>query len=192
MQKVTQSGASFGQEALSHLDSLYGYAMSLCRQPAEAEDLVQETFVRAVKKFDELPPDSHLKAWLCAILRNAWLNQVRHSRSGPLILDLDAGDQCEELSRHSPGNDPYDCYVAQAQHRDLRAAIEGLPVLLREVILLREFECMSYQDISQIVGIPLGTVMSRLGRAREKLRQALMQWDNHAAGPAAKTRKASR
>jgi RNA polymerase sigma factor (sigma-70 family) len=81
----------FGTAAIEHLDALYGYALALTRDRASAEDLVQETYLRAVRAFGTLVPDSNLEAWLFAIMRNAWLNQVRHERTGPQFVGLDQG-----------------------------------------------------------------------------------------------------
>ena len=86
MTKSDTVSASFSQAALEHLDALYGYAMTLTHNKTEAEDLVQETYLRAVRAFGQLMPDSNLKSWLFAIMRNVWLNQLRHARSGVLPL----------------------------------------------------------------------------------------------------------
>ena len=81
------STATFSQAALEHLDALYGYALTLTRDQSAAEDLVQETYVRAVRAFGQLVPNSNLKSWLFVIMRNAWLNQLRHTRSGPRFVE---------------------------------------------------------------------------------------------------------
>jgi RNA polymerase sigma-70 factor, ECF subfamily len=155
-----------------HLDSLYGYAMALCRNRAEAEDLVQETCLRALRGVDGLRSVDHSKSWLFTILRNAWLNQLRHRRVTPEILDLDSEEsRTKEPADEAP--DPYSIYVAQGEHKQVQAAIERLPVDLREIIMLREYEELSYKEIAEVLGCPIGTVMSRLARARSRLRQRL-------------------
>src|ERR687892_927996 len=99
------SKAEFSQAALEHIDALYGYAMTLTRDTTEAEDLVQETYMRAARGVNRLDSNANLKGWLFVIMRNAWLNQVRHKNAGPLFVDLDANDQSVELSE--TGNNPH-------------------------------------------------------------------------------------
>lgn len=167
------SNAIFSRAALEHIDALYGFAMMLTRNEAEAQDLVQETYLRAVRAFGSLMPDSNLKSWMFAIMRNVWLNQLRHTRSGPRFVELDAeeADRAQWLDRVA--NDPHAVYVSKLEREEVRAAIERLPLPYREVIVLRDLEGFSYQQIASILECPAGTVMSRLGRAREKLRRLL-------------------
>jgi RNA polymerase sigma-70 factor (ECF subfamily) len=162
--------------ALEHLDGLYGYAMTLTRNKAEAEDLVQEAYLRAMRAFDRLRPDSNVKSWLFTILRNVHLNQIRHRQSGPPIVDME--DQFSDLpdTASSSELDPLGNYLATLKRQDVHRAIESLPSDYREVIILREFEDLSYQQIAEVLDRPIGTVMSRLGRAREKLKRVLEHW----------------
>jgi len=180
---VTAAGqrADFGQVALGYLDGLYGYAMSLCHNQAEAEDLTQETYLRAVRALGRLAPDSNLKSWLFAIMRNIWLNQVRHAQSGPQFVEID--DEGEQSVQVKSSEDLHAEYVNKVERARVRTAVDSLPPLYREVILLREFEGLSYQEIAGILDCPAGTVMSRLGRAREKLRLMLSSWRAGAAPP---------
>ena len=173
MSKADGTPATFSQAALEHLDALYGYALTLTRDQTEAEDLVQETYLRAVRAFGQLLPDSNLKSWLFVIMRNAWLNQLRHKRSGPRFVGLD--DEIETLEHLStkPAEDPHVVYLRKLEQWEVRQAIESLPTQYREIVLLRDIEGFSYQQISGMLGCPAGTVMSRLGRAREKLRRLL-------------------
>jgi len=175
------SHSSFAQNALAYLDGLYRYALALTQRNADAEDLVQETYLRAVRCFSQLAPDSNLKSWMYAILRNAWLNEVRHASSGPRIVDLDDDQDVYGATQVASGDDPYAEYVSTAAREDVRAAVASLPPAHREVIVLREYEGLSYQEIAEILGIPPGTVMSRVGRARDRLRVALSQWDGRVA-----------
>ena len=168
---------SFSQAALGHLDALYGFAMVLTRDPTEAQDLVQETYLRAVRAFGRLMPDSNLKGWLFAIMRNVWLNQVRHKHSGPAFVEWD-GQEEHGNGTGVFGTDPYSLYVTKLEREELLTAIEKLPRTCREIILLREVEGFSYQQISEILGCPAGTVMSRLSGAREKLRRMLAGLQN--------------
>ena len=97
---------SFSQAALEHLDALYGFAITLTRNQTEAEDLVQETYLRAVRAFGRLLPDSNLKGWMFAIMRNTWLNQIRHLRSGPHFVELDAEEEDHSEWLGHLANDP--------------------------------------------------------------------------------------
>ena len=159
---------------IEHLDGLYSYALVLSRNHAEAEDLVQETYVRAIQAMGRLRPDSNMKSWLFTILRNIWLNQLRKWRNGPQLVENEAGDDVAN-SVVDPSRDSHDLYVSKVETEQVRAAIQQLPVDFREVILLREYEDLSYMEIASVLGCPIGTVMSRLGRARTKLRTLLSE-----------------
>jgi RNA polymerase sigma-70 factor (ECF subfamily) len=165
--------ASFSQVAIEQIDALYGYALTLTRNPTEAEDLVQETYLRAVRASVEVAPNGNLKGWLFVILRNAWLNQIRHMKNGPLFIELDgeSGEAPAWLADRS--HDPYVLYLRKLDREEIRQAIESLPTLQREIVVLRDIEGFSYQEIATLLGCPAGTVMSRLGRARDKLRRIL-------------------
>ena len=163
---------------LVHMDGLYSYAMVLTRNPAEAADLVQETYLRALKAQDSLRPDGNLKSWLFTILRNIWLNQVRHERVAPRIIELETGEGIVELAVET-AKDPHAQYVSKIEQEQVRQAILQLPEEFREVVILREYEDLSYQEIANVLNCPAGTVMSRLARARSKLR-ALLEVDREA------------
>jgi RNA polymerase sigma-70 factor (ECF subfamily) len=158
--------------SIEYLDGLYSYALLLTRNYAEAEDLVQETYVRAIQAIGRLRPESNMKGWLFTILRNAWLNHLRELRHGPqmVCIEVDNGvaDRVVE-----PSTDSHDLYVNKLEAEQVRAAIRELPVDFREIILLREYEDLSYQEIASAMDCPVGTVMSRLARARAKLRELL-------------------
>ena len=179
MSQHSQYEAALAQKALTYLDGLYTYAMTLCHSRCEAEDLVQETYVRAVRAFSQLSPDSNLKSWLYTILRNTWLNQLRHNQHGPRIVDL-SDEEGSDPAAQTTGSDPYAAYLSQTECDEVRSAVDQLPCQYREVIVLREFEGLTYHEIAGVLGIPAGTVMSRLGRARDRLRQALSQWNPNA------------
>ena len=173
MGEANNRNAILSVAALEHIDALYGFAMTLTRDRTEAEDLVQETYLRAVPAFGRLTPDSNLKSWLFAIMRNAWINQLRHSHSGPKFVELDAEEEDRAQWFDPLANDPHVVFVKKLERQEVRAAIESLPNLYSEIIVLREIEGFSYQQIASILGCPAGTVMSRLGRARAKLRELL-------------------
>ncbi|HYM00859.1 MAG TPA: sigma-70 family RNA polymerase sigma factor [Blastocatellia bacterium] len=176
MSEVNPEAAQFSQAALEYLDSLYGFALALTHNRTEAQDLVQETYLRAVRAFGRLIPDSNLKGWLFAIMRNVWLNQIRHIRSGPEFVDIDQ-EQCNNGACFDGLTaDPQALLLRKIEREHVRDAIESLPQLYREVVVLRDIEGFTYQQIASIVGCPAGTVMSRLARAREKLRLLLGDW----------------
>jgi RNA polymerase sigma-70 factor, ECF subfamily len=167
--KATAGTDTIGSE---YVDGLYSYALVLTRNYAEAEDLVQETYVRAIPAVGRLRPDSNVKAWLFRILRNIWLNQLRKRRSDPEVVPSDTeGGSLDNLAGRGRGSD--EIYESMLMVEKVRAAIAQLPLEFREVILLREFEELSYQEIASLLQCPTGTVMSRLARARSKLRVLL-------------------
>src|SRR6266853_2442432 len=155
-----------------YIDGLFGYAMVLTRNPAEATDLVQETYVRALKAKESLHANSNVKSWLFTILRNIWLNQLRHERSAPQIVELEAHEGIADVAIET-SKDPHAQYVSKIEQETVRNAIQQLPAEFREIIVLREHEELSYQEIAAMLECPAGTVMSRLARARSKLRLML-------------------
>jgi RNA polymerase sigma-70 factor (ECF subfamily) len=159
---------------IEYLDGLYSYARILTRNHAEAEDLVQETYVRAMQAMGRLRAESNIKGWLFTILRNIWFNQLRKRRNGPQMVEIDVGDGVAN-SIAEPSKDAHDLYVSKIEAEQVRAAIQELPVEFREIVLLREYEGLSYLEIASVLNCPVGTVMSRLGRARTKLRGLLSE-----------------
>lgn len=168
---------AFGQEALEHLDALFGYAMALTRDATEAEDLVQETYLRAGSAGHRPDANGNLKGWLFVIMRNAWLNQVRHKNNGPRFVELESGEQSvvDEAQEN-----PHVVYLRKLERKQVREAIESLPDAYREIVVLRDIEGFTYQEIATVLHCPAGTVMSRLGRARGKLRRLLAGWRTRA------------
>ena len=156
-----------------YLDGLYSYAFVLSRNRTNAEDLVQETCLRALRAIGRLRPDSNIKSWLFTILRNIWLNELRQSRAVPEAFD---GDVAEDRANESADTekDPYGIYISNIECELVRQAIQQLPLEFREIVLLREYEELSYEEIASLLNCPLGTVMSRLARARSRLRDLLM------------------
>jgi RNA polymerase sigma-70 factor, ECF subfamily len=165
--------SSPGIDLREYLDGLYSYAMVLSRNPTEAEDLVQETCLRALGAINRLRPDSNIKSWLFTILRNIWLNQLRQRKIAPDTIDVDAEERPENWVV-DPSKDPYAAFVSNLEREQVQQAIEQLPLEFREVILLREYEELSYEQIAAMLACPVGTVMSRLARARSKLRDLLL------------------
>lgn len=165
------SNLVFVAATLEHIDALYGYAMTLARDRTEAEDLVQETYLRAVRAANQPEPQENLKAWLFVIMRNTWLNIVRHKHHGLRIFEFD--DEHAAGVATDKTYDPHVVYLRKLEQEQVREAIGKLPDAYREIIVLRDIEGFSYQEIATVLNCPAGTVMSRLGRARGKLRETL-------------------
>lgn len=181
------TASTFEAYGLEYLDGLYRYALALTRHRAEAEDLVQETYVRAIEAYSRLREDSNIKAWLFTILRNQWLNELRRRRRGPQFVE---GDGEAYIIDGLRGNFP-DAQTELEGEEDairVRTAIGKLPPEFQEVLILREFEELSYLEIASVLNCPMGTVMSRLGRARVKLRALLSTVDWQSRGVVKETR----
>jgi RNA polymerase sigma-70 factor (ECF subfamily) len=166
---IPGNNAGFGQAAMEHIDSLYGYALTLTRDATDAEDLVQETYVRAASATNRPDVDSNLKGWLFVIMRNAWLNQLRHNKNGPRFVELELGEPATGEAQENP----HVVYLRKLERQQVREAIQSLPHAYREIVVLRDIEGFTYQEIATVLNCPAGTVMSRLGRARGKLRKML-------------------
>ena len=160
--------AAFEQLALPLFASLYNHAFWLTRDPAEAEDLVQETFTKALRAFDSFQPDTNFKAWIFRILRNTFLT-TRTGIAAARTVFLE--DHPDTLAASGPT--PEDILLRLDNQAALHAALEQLQPPLREALLLCDVEEIKYKDIAIILDVPIGTVMSRISRARSTLRQLL-------------------
>jgi len=152
-------------------DSLYNFAHWLTQNREEAEDLVQETYAKALKGFGSFQPGTNFRAWIFRILRNTFLTSrtgLAATRTVPLEAEDDE-EQTVAVSRETPES----ILLEQAGQQQVQAALEQVPVIFREVLLLCDVEEMSYQEIADTLGVPIGTVMSRLYRARKALRAVL-------------------
>ena len=158
---------------LDYLDDLYAYALFLTRNPNEAEDLVQDTYVRAIKSLASLNSRIKVKSWLIVILRNVWINQLRKKRTTPIMVEIDQAEELPE-SNEGPSKNPYEHLLRKKEGEQVRAALQRLSLPLREIIVLREYQELSYEEIAGTLVCPVGTVMSRLARARSKLRTLLL------------------
>lgn len=156
----------------AEMTRLYSYAMALTHNPWEAQDLVQETCVRAISAIGTLRNDSNVSAWLIKILKNIWLNQLRATRSRPRIVELDGDDSAIYVAAET-SPDALARYVSKLEQQQLREAIQRLEGKARDIIVMREYEELSYQQIACTLNCPVGTVMSRLARARGKLKAQL-------------------
>jgi RNA polymerase sigma factor (sigma-70 family) len=160
---------SFEEVVLPHLDAAFNYARWLTKNDADAEDVVQDAYVRALRYFSSLRGED-ARAWLLTIVRNTWYG--RFPRRAGQDAATDADDNPE--NRADRGPDPEAQMIQQQTVEQVRRALETLPADFREMLVLRELEGLSYKEIAAIVGIPIGTVMSRLARARERLADVLV------------------
>jgi RNA polymerase sigma-70 factor, ECF subfamily len=154
----------FEEIVLPHVDAAFNYARWLTKNEADAEDVVQDACVRAMRFFSSLR-DDNARGWLFAIVRNTWYSRVTRRRKLTETTSLD--DARDEPSDEAL--DPEERLLQQHTVDRVRRALEQLPADFREVIVLREIEGLSYKEIAAVVRVPIGTVMSRLARARERL-----------------------
>jgi RNA polymerase sigma factor (sigma-70 family) len=170
MASATTRSADFEQLALPLFASLYNHAFWLTRNQAEAEDLVQETFSKALRAFDTFQPGTNFKAWIFRILRNTFLTtRTGIATSRTVFLE----DHPDTLDTIAAGSTPEDTLIRLDNQATLHAALEQLQPQLREALLLCDVEEIKYKDIAVILDVPIGTVMSRISRARRTLRQLL-------------------
>jgi len=169
MPSATTSSETFEQLALPLFASLYNHAFWLTRNQAEAEDLVQETFFKALRAFDSFQPDTNFKAWIFRILRNTFLT----TRTGIAISRTVFLEDHPDILDTASGPTPEYTLIRLDNQAALHTALEQLQPPLREVLLLCDVEEIKYKDIAVILDLPIGTVMSRISRARRTLRQLL-------------------
>jgi len=167
----------FEAQALPHLDAAYNLARWLTRSPAEADDVVQEAMLRAFRAFDDLR-GKDAKPWLLTIVRNCFLTSTRAGRDRKIIPLPDREGEADDAFVDASAN-PEQAAIRADQRRKLNQLIGSLPEEFREVLVLREMEDLSYQAIAQVTAVPIGTVMSRLARARAMLKA---QWERDVEG----------
>jgi RNA polymerase sigma-70 factor (ECF subfamily) len=161
----------FEMQALPHLDAAYNFACWLTRSPADADDIVQEAMLRAWRGFDGFR-GTDMKPWLLAIVRNCFAT-ARRARRHVSLTDAAAGGEAPEFADNAP--DPEALALRAGESRALNTLIGTIPQEFREVLVLREMEDLSYRDIARITGAPIGTIMSRLSRARALLKQRWLE-----------------
>ena len=162
--------ARFAASVLPHLDAAYNLARWLVRDAHDAQDVVQDALVRALRHFDGFRGGDP-RPWLLAIVRNAAFAWLGARRPGDVEVPDDELDAA--LADGAPPSDPESLAIRRAERREIDAAIAALPIAFREAVVLRELEELSYRDIARITDVPIGTVMSRLSRARHLLAVAL-------------------
>lgn len=174
---VAATADTFEQDALSYLDALYRTGLRMTRSPADAEDLVQETYIRAFRHRDQFTPGTNLKAWLFRILTNTFINAYRRKATQPETTELDGVEESTLYRQMAQGpasssSEPEREVVDSIVDSEVTEALEELPERFRTVVLL-DVEGFSYREIAEMLDIPIGTVMSRLHRARRSLQKRL-------------------
>jgi RNA polymerase sigma-70 factor (ECF subfamily) len=174
--------ANFADDAMQYTKQLYAAAMRMTRNPADAEDLVQETFLKAYRAYDSFTAGTNLKAWLYRILTNTYINKYRKASRRPDEVDLGnvedlylyrriGSEESVEAARTTE-----DRVLDGLVESDIKKAVEALPENFRIPVLLADLEGLSYQEIADILDIPIGTVMSRLHRGRKAMQKALWEY----------------
>src|SRR5919199_757287 len=172
MAEPTTAGRSFDAEALPHLDALYRVALRLTGDPSQAEDLVQDTMLKAYRSWRQYRPGTNAKGWLLTILRNTFINDYRRRRLEPVAMDLEAIEP-RALYRAVEQSDPEGAFFSQIVDAKVLEAVDALPPEFREVLVLSDMEGMRYAEIAEALQVPVGTVKSRLFRARRPLQSDL-------------------
>ncbi len=169
---------AFEKEAMPHMDALYGYAMHLSRNAADAEDLVQETYIKALKNFHRYKQGTNCRAWMFRIMTNTFFNLQRARKRRPKV-EADALPDIElQVAEHHQGSGIYRPLEEQvldgviSQH--MQDALDSLPEDFRTVLLLADLQDFSYKEIAEVMECPVGTVMSRLYRARRQMQRKLL------------------
>ena len=172
---------SFEAEALPHLDAVYRFALRLTGSPSEAEDLVQETFLRAWRAWEQYTPGTRAKSWLFTICRNAYLRErERDTRRDELVAEAARSEAESEVAGSElpvfagrADYDPEGDYFRGLVDQRILEAIDGLPTDFREAVVLSDLQGLGYQEIADVLDVPLGTVKSRLFRGRKLLQERL-------------------
>ena len=177
-------GDGFAGATLEFLDSLYGAALRLTRNADRAQDLVQDTYLKAIRARHSFAEGTNLKAWLYTILHNTWRNRQRDGARSRVEFDSEAAERSAHLRAERFGGQadgggafvnetPESLLLRKTLNADLQAALDGLAESFREVVWLRDVDDLTYQEIADVLEIPIGTVMSRLSRGRRQLYEAL-------------------
>jgi RNA polymerase sigma-70 factor (ECF subfamily) len=174
--------ALFADQAMEYMPALYSAALRMTRSPADAEDLVQETYLKAYRAFGGFAEGTNLKAWLYKILTNTFINSYRARKRRPEVTDIeDVEDlylyrRLGGLQGATAGQSAEDAALDMFTDDEVKDALESLPESFRMAVLLADVEGFSYREIADITGVPIGTVMSRLHRGRRALQKALLDF----------------
>ncbi len=174
--------ATFTEQTMEHMPSLYTAALRMTRNPADAEDLVQDTYLKAYRAFDSFQEGTNLKAWLYRILTNTFINTYRAKKRRPEESDIDDVEQLYLYRRlgglegAQSGRSAEEEVLDHFTEADVKEAVESLPEQFRLAVLLGDVEGFSYKEIAEILDVPIGTVMSRLHRGRRALQKRLYEF----------------
>ena len=177
---LRHQAAGFEAEALALVDSLYRTALRLTHNPADAEDLVQDTYLKAFRAADRFEPGTNLRAWLFTILHNTARNRARDRARDAVIVDSEVAEHAADVAggparqaAASGSETPESRLVRETLAPELQAALDALPDVFRQAVWLRDVEEFSYGEIAEMLSIPVGTVMSRISRGRRLLFEQL-------------------
>ena len=169
----------FERDALQYMNQLYAAALRYTKNPEDAQDLVQDTYAKAYTSFHQFEPGTNLKAWLYRVLTTTFINTYRKDQRRPQTSDSELEDwQIAEASSHTSdqGKSTEDVVLENLPDSDIKKALAEIPEEFRMVVYLADVEGFSYKEIAEIVGVPTGTVMSRLHRGRKQLREKLSDY----------------
>ena len=169
---------TFSEEMLPHLDSLYNYALKLTSEHNAANDLMQETYLKAYRFFDKYEKGTNARAWLFRIMKNSYINDYRKKKREPDNLEFDEDEYSYRSVMHSSRDttDIRELLYRNLLDDDISGALSDLPENFRTTIALRDIEGLTYEELAELFNIPIGTVRSRLHRARKALGEKLFEY----------------
>jgi RNA polymerase sigma-70 factor (ECF subfamily) len=177
---ANQQGWNFEAAAMPFVDSLYNTAYRMTRNAEDAEDLVQETYLKAYRYYDKFEEGTNFKAWLFKIMKNTFINNYRKRQQAPQVTDFADIEESAEAQVNEdlvkPAKNPEEEFLENVLDEDVQQALDLLPPDYRMVVLLADLEGFSYKEIADILEVPVGTVMSRLYRGRKLLEAAMLRF----------------